>query len=144
MVCRLCKLFVVKGAPKWYDIPTKEKIFLRFEVLLLGRTISIQTLYRSNDMEMESILRHCHEKEVRGHFGGARTIAKVLQLGFYWPTLFKDSFWMIQECDQCQRMGNISKRDEMPLNNILVVELFDVWGINFMGPFPILLETRLS
>ena len=24
----------------------------------------------------------------------------------------------------------------MPLNLILVVELFDVWGINFMGPFP--------
>ena len=24
----------------------------------------------------------------------------------------------------------------MPLNNILVVELFDVCGIDFMGPFP--------
>ena len=24
----------------------------------------------------------------------------------------------------------------MLLNPILVVELFDVWGINFMGPFP--------
>ena len=24
----------------------------------------------------------------------------------------------------------------MPLNPILVVDLFDVWGINFMGPFP--------
>ena len=24
----------------------------------------------------------------------------------------------------------------MPLNLILVVELFDVWGIDFMGPFP--------
>ena len=24
----------------------------------------------------------------------------------------------------------------MPLNPILVVELFDVWGIDFMGPFP--------
>ena len=23
----------------------------------------------------------------------------------------------------------------MPLNNILKVELFDVWGIDFMGPF---------
>jgi hypothetical protein len=23
----------------------------------------------------------------------------------------------------------------MPLNPILVVEIFDVWGINFMGPF---------
>ena len=24
----------------------------------------------------------------------------------------------------------------MPLNPILEVELFDVWGIDFMGPFP--------
>ncbi|BBN69700.1 hypothetical protein Prudu_1114S000100 [Prunus dulcis] len=32
--------------------------------------------------------------------------------------------------------GSISRRNEMPLNNILVVELFDVWGIDFMGPFP--------
>ncbi|GKA09841.1 reverse transcriptase domain-containing protein [Tanacetum coccineum] len=32
--------------------------------------------------------------------------------------------------------GNISKRDEMPLNNIQVYEIFDIWGIDFMGPFP--------
>ena len=33
-------------------------------------------------------------------------------------------------------MGNVSRRDMMPLNPILVVEIFDVWGIDFMGPFP--------
>ena len=33
-------------------------------------------------------------------------------------------------------MGSISKRNMMPLNLILVVEIFDVWGIDFMGPFP--------
>ncbi|CAL8993304.1 unnamed protein product, partial [Prunus brigantina] len=33
-------------------------------------------------------------------------------------------------------MGNISRRNMMPPNNILVVELFDIWGIDFMGPFP--------
>ena len=33
-------------------------------------------------------------------------------------------------------MGNISKRHEMPLQGILVMQLFDVWGIDFMGPFP--------
>ncbi|GJU57142.1 reverse transcriptase domain-containing protein [Tanacetum coccineum] len=32
--------------------------------------------------------------------------------------------------------GNISKRDEMPLKNIQVCEIFDIWGIDFMGPFP--------
>ena len=27
-------------------------------------------------------------------------------------------------------------RDAMPLHDNLQVELFDVWGIDFMGPFP--------
>ncbi|XP_070032352.1 uncharacterized protein [Nicotiana tomentosiformis] len=37
---------------------------------------------------------------------------------------------------RCQRTGTIMKKHEMPLQNILAVELFDVWGIDFMGPFP--------
>ncbi|XP_027178132.1 uncharacterized protein LOC113777297 [Coffea eugenioides] len=39
-------------------------------------------------------------------------------------------------CDACQRTGNISRKNEMPLTTFLEVELFDVWGIDFMGPFP--------
>ena len=34
-------------------------------------------------------------------------------------------------------MGNISKRHKMPLQGILVVQLFDVWGMDIMGPFPV-------
>ena len=33
-------------------------------------------------------------------------------------------------------MGSISRRHEMPLQGILVVQIFDVWGIDFLGPFP--------
>ena len=33
-------------------------------------------------------------------------------------------------------VGRISKLNMMPLNPILEIELFDVWGIDFMGPFP--------
>ncbi|XP_058008352.1 uncharacterized protein LOC131182918 [Hevea brasiliensis] len=33
-------------------------------------------------------------------------------------------------------MGNISKKNEMPQQGILEIELFDVWGIDFMGLFP--------
>ena len=39
--------------------------------------------------------------------------------------------------DRCQWVGNISRRNEMSLNNILEVEIFNVWGIGFMGPFPV-------
>ncbi|GKB41823.1 reverse transcriptase domain-containing protein [Tanacetum coccineum] len=43
---------------------------------------------------------------------------------------------MIKSCDTCQRQGKISQRDEMPQNAIQVCEIFDIWGIDFMGPFP--------
>ncbi|CAM9000173.1 unnamed protein product [Rhodiola kirilowii] len=39
-------------------------------------------------------------------------------------------------CNECQRMGNIARRDEMPQKGILEVDVFDVWGIDFMGPLP--------
>nr|GEU80415.1 reverse transcriptase domain-containing protein [Tanacetum cinerariifolium] len=40
-----------------------------------------------------------------------------------------------ERCDAYQRQGRISQRDEMPQNAIQVYEFFDVWGIDFMGPF---------
>ncbi|XP_021728773.1 uncharacterized protein LOC110695856 [Chenopodium quinoa] len=42
----------------------------------------------------------------------------------------------MKACDSCQRIGNISRRHEMPQTGILEVEIFDVWGIDYMGPFP--------
>ena len=33
-------------------------------------------------------------------------------------------------------MEGISRRNEMPLLYIMEVEVFDCWGIDFMGPFP--------
>ncbi|KAL5579999.1 hypothetical protein UlMin_012441 [Ulmus minor] len=54
--------------------------------------------------EMESILHHCHSREVGGHFGATKTAAKILQSGFYWPSLFKDSFNFVANCDKCQRI----------------------------------------
>ena len=86
--------------------------------------------------EVTSILKHCHTRKVGGRFGPNRTAQKILQCGFYWPTVFKDAHEFVKACDNCQRSGNISGHHEMPLNNILVCEIFDVWGIDFIGPFP--------
>ncbi|CAM8907713.1 unnamed protein product [Rhodiola kirilowii] len=86
--------------------------------------------------EMRNILYHCHSSQYGGHGSGAKTASKVLQSGFYWPTLFGDAYEFVKACDQFQRSGNISKRHEMPQQSILPVEIFDVWGIDYMGPFP--------
>ena len=39
-------------------------------------------------------------------------------------------------CDHCKKVRNILKRDEIRLHNMLEVKIFDVWRIDFMGPFP--------
>ena len=39
-------------------------------------------------------------------------------------------------CDRCQCLGSLSRRHMMPLTPIIILEVFDCWGIDFMGPFP--------
>nr|KYP53524.1 Retrovirus-related Pol polyprotein from transposon 297 family [Cajanus cajan] len=86
--------------------------------------------------ETRDILWHCHNSPYGGHYNGDQTAAKILQSGFYWPTIFKDSHEHCKSCDKCQRTGGISKRHELPLQSILEVEVFDCWGIDFIRPLP--------
>ncbi|XP_074323538.1 uncharacterized protein LOC141660452 [Apium graveolens] len=57
--------------------------------------------------ETKGILRDCHATTYGCHYSGEKTAV----------------------------VGNMSKKDEMPLNVLLEVKIFDVWGIDFMGPF---------
>ena len=88
------------------------------------------------DEEIQGVIRFCHTEACGGHFSKNKTAAKILQSGLYWPTIFRDVNTFCKSCDRCQRMGAIIRRDMMPLTPILVIELFDCWGIDFMGPFP--------
>ena len=87
------------------------------------------------EIEQQEILSHCHESICGGHFASQKIAMKVLQSGFYWPSLFKDSHTLCRSCERCQRHGKLTKRSMMPLNPILIVDIFDVWGIDFMRPF---------
>ncbi|GJT33435.1 reverse transcriptase domain-containing protein [Tanacetum coccineum] len=71
-----------------------------------------------------------------GHHGANATARKVFECGFFWPTVYKDAHEFVKVCDACQTAGNISTRNEMSQNSIQVCEVFNVWGIEFMGPFP--------
>nr|GEY14917.1 reverse transcriptase domain-containing protein [Tanacetum cinerariifolium] len=86
--------------------------------------------------EAIDILNACHSGPTGGHYGANYTTKKVFDSGFYWPMIYKDAFELIKRCDSCQCQGKISQKDEMPQNSIQVCEIFDVWGIDFMRPFP--------
>nr|GEW59241.1 reverse transcriptase domain-containing protein [Tanacetum cinerariifolium] len=64
--------------------------------------------------EAIDILKACHSGPTGGHYGANYTAKKVFDSGFYWPTIYKDAFELVKDCDSCQRQGKISQKDEMP------------------------------
>nr|GFC23717.1 reverse transcriptase domain-containing protein [Tanacetum cinerariifolium] len=102
----------------------------------LFRTCADQIIRRCMArQEAIDILKACHSGPTGGHYGASYTVNKVFYSGFYWPSIYKDAFELVKHCDSCQRQGKVSQRDEMPQNFIQICKIFDVWGINFMGPF---------
>lgn len=62
--------------------------------------------------EVERFLHGCHGSYYAGHFATFKTVFKVLQAGFWWPTMFKDAHAFISRCDACQKMGIKHKQKE--------------------------------
>ncbi|RDX98547.1 Pro-Pol polyprotein, partial [Mucuna pruriens] len=88
--------------------------------------------------ETKKPLPFCHSAPGGGHYGSSRTARKVLDCGLYWPSIFRDAHQFVSTCERCQKAGMaLNQRHEMPQQPILFCEVFDVWGIDFMGPFPI-------
>ena len=85
--------------------------------------------------EVKSILEFCHLQVYGGHFSLRKMAAKILPSVFYQPTLFHDIHTFCTSFDRCQRLGSLSRRHMMPLTLIIILEVFDCWGIYFIGSF---------
>jgi len=86
--------------------------------------------------EIEPILSLAHNYPLSGHFGIELTLTKLKER-YYWPKMRNDIKSYIQTCDQCQRHGKSTNRNE--LYSIKVKELFYQWGINIVGSLTITL-----
>ncbi|CAN6552090.1 unnamed protein product [Malus baccata var. baccata] len=138
----LVNYLVTKQVPSTLDKYKCDKLrndarFYVWDDLYLWKYCPDQIICRCvHNSEFNSILAFCHSYACGGHFGTQRTALKVLDSGFYWPTLFKDAKTFCITCDRCQRTGTIGAKDQMPQTPIFNAEIFDVWGMDFIRPFP--------
>ena len=86
------------------------------------------------EVEMLYILEACHCSLVRSHTG-IWIAHRIFQCEYYRPTIHMNAHEFVKSCDRFQRDGDVSKRQELPLNPILVIELLYILGIDFMGMF---------
>ena len=124
--------FIVTGSiPEHWNRHQKDKFFHELKyyfweeplLLYLGYDQSIRRCVPEEDQG--DTLAMCHSSTSTGYFAARKTTNKILQSGFYWPPIFKDVYRFYTERLQCQATINISKRDEMPMQPILEVEIFD-------------------
>jgi len=50
--------------------------------------------------------------------------------------MYEDTKEFIRRCWKCHLHGSITDRNAVLLHYNLQIEIFDVWSIDFMGPFP--------
>jgi hypothetical protein len=79
--------------------------------------------------------KSCHDGPCGGHFSDKRTTYKILQSDYYWPTIFKDEKKYVARTVMIVKgWENLSAVDEMPLQDQVVIEPFEKWDLDFVGP----------
>ena len=63
-------------------------------------------------------------------------------MGYYWPNLFRDAKSYVRSCDSYQRMGKPVQIDEMPLKPQVLIEPFERWLLDFVGPIMPMLRKK--
>jgi hypothetical protein len=79
------------------------------------------------------VLKEIHDGPTGGHFAGDTTSNKILRVGYYWPTLFKDAHTYARNCKTCQISIGREKRAAISLHPVIVSTPFEKWGLDIIG-----------
>ena len=60
-----------------------------------------------DEEEAKYILEKIHEGVCEDHAGPRSLVSKVVQIGYFWPTMQEDTVELVKKCDKCQRLRNI-------------------------------------
>jgi hypothetical protein len=55
-----------------------------------------------DERKAQELMKEFHEGICGGHFAPTSMAHKIIRVGFYWPSAFKDSYASIRKCVSCQ------------------------------------------
>lgn len=78
-----------------------------------------------DECQASVVLRDLHEGICGGHFLAKTTAHKILNAGYYWPQIFRDSHAYIRKCEACQKFsGKLKYNGVIPLRPMHTEEPF--------------------
>jgi hypothetical protein len=80
--------------------------------------------------DADKVLKELHDGPTCGHFARNTIAHKILRVGYYWPSLFKDAHTHARNCKTCQISVGREKRAVVPLKPVVVSIPFEKWGLD--------------
>ncbi len=77
------------------------------------------------------VMKDLHEGPSKGHFAIEIMQRKILDVGYWWPTMYKDVHDYCKSCDACQRIRRLPIQSLTKLVTSLLEEPFMKRGLDF-------------
>ncbi|XP_071687966.1 uncharacterized protein [Rutidosis leptorrhynchoides] len=87
-------------------------------------------------IEAEMIVDEVHNGSCALHSGYKIIAAKIMRMGYFWPSLYRDVAKIVKRFKSCQRhapQNRMPRHDMIPVNSSWP---FHKWAIDIVGPFP--------
>ena len=110
--------------------------FVLIKDVLYKRGFSRLYLRCLGNEEADYVMREVHEGICGNHSGSRSLVNKLVQAGYYWPTMQADAEAYVKACNKCQRFSNIIRQPTEELTPMTAPWPFTQWGLDIMGPFP--------
>uniref|UniRef100_A0A2N9GAK8 Integrase catalytic domain-containing protein n=1 Tax=Fagus sylvatica TaxID=28930 RepID=A0A2N9GAK8_FAGSY len=87
-----------------------------------------------NLAESQIVMKEAHSRECGEHQGKKRLYQLLLTLGYYWPTMKKDTADFVKSCHTCQLQANLIHTHPTSLQNMATPWPFHTWRLDLIGP----------
>jgi hypothetical protein len=79
-------------------------------------------------------MRKLHEGPSRGHIVIKITQKKISDVGYWWPTMYRDVHDYCRSYDACQRTRGLATQSFIKMVTSFPKSPFMKWGFDFVGP----------
>ena len=88
--------------------------------------------------EAEVVLNDCHSGACGGNLSRLATAQKILCVGYFWSSSFKDCMESVKKCHSCQVYTRKMRAHPAPLFPVIYIGPFTKWGIDYTTCNPLM------